>query len=170
MRSKTLIPAIVMALALATLLSACQGPLGARNPFARKSEPVVDMESSAGVTPPPVAEPGLPLATDQRFKDVPLPVGIKEDLERSYVYESAALQIGRMVYTSRESINALAQFFIRECPTADWTLQHVVQADGADLEFRKPAKRLDISIRDQGPTKGRLLVINLTPTEGSAGS
>lgn len=156
-------------LTVAFLLTACQGPLGTTNPFARKSEPVVDLNSpSPGVTPPPVPAPGLPLSTDQRFKDVPLPMGVKEDLERSYVYESSALQIGRMVYTSREPINALAQFFIRECPASDWKLQQVVQANGADLEFRKPGKRLDISIRDQGPAKGRLVVINLTPTEGNA--
>ena len=167
--TRRFIPAIALALGLVFVLGACQGPLGAKNPFARKSEPMVDMNGNPGVTPPPVAEPGLPLSTDQRFKDVPLPVGVKEDLERSYVYESSTLQIGRMVYTSRETINALAQFFIRECPTADWTLQHVVEADGADLEFRKQGKRLDVSIRDQGPTKGRLLIINLTPTEGNAG-
>lgn len=170
MVSKTLVfRAIPVAIGLVLTLGACQGPLGTTNPFARKSEPVVDMNGNPGVTPPPVAQPGLPLSTDQRFNDVPLPVGVKEDLDRSYVYESASLQIGRMVYTSRETVNALAQFFIRECPTANWTLQHVVQAEGADLEFRKPGKRLHIIVRDQGPTKGRLLVINLTPSEGSAG-
>jgi len=160
---------IILALTAATVITGCKtGPFSS-NPFSRKSEPVVDMNGDPGVTPAPVPEPGLPLATDQRFKDVPLPVGVKEDLERSYVYESSSLQIGRMVYTSREQINDLAQFFIRECPSADWKLEHVVQADGADLEFRKPGKRLDISIRDAGATKGRLVVVNLTPTDGSNG-
>jgi hypothetical protein len=147
----------------------CQSsPFGTSNPFARRSPaPVVDMSTGA-VIPPPVPEPGLALATDQRFKDVPLPVGVKEDLERSYVYESANLQIGRMVYTTREDVNSLAQFFIRECPSAQWQLEHVVQAGGADLEFRKPGKRLYVQIRNLGVTKGRLLIINLTPTEGRA--
>ena len=163
-------PFAIAAVLLAVFVGCQSSPFGTSNPFVRKSEPVVDMSGApVAVTPPPVAAPGLPLATDQRFRDVPLPVGVKEDLERSYVYESSSLQIGRMVYTSREPINALAQFFIRECPTADWKLEHVVQADGADLEFRKPGKRLDITVRDLGPTKGRLVVINLTPTEGSAG-
>ena len=167
---KRLLP-LTSALLVSTVLGfGCQSnPLGGSNPFARRSEPVVDMNTAPGVTPPPVAEPGLPLSTDQRFRDVPLPVGVKEDLERSYVYESSTLQIGRMVYTSRETVNALAQFFIRECPTADWKLEHVVQADGADLEFRKAGKRLDVTVRDLGPTKGRMVVINLAPTEGSAG-
>jgi len=105
----------------------------------------------------------LPLSAEQRFKDVPLPQDAHEDLERTYVYESGTLQIGRMVYTSKASINELAQFYIRECPAAEWKLERALQAGGAELLFRKPGKRLDVEIRSQGVGRSQLLVLNLTP-------
>ncbi|MBI4560280.1 MAG: hypothetical protein HY706_22050 [Candidatus Hydrogenedentes bacterium] len=152
---------------MAILLTACE-----TFPWPRKkasTEPVAEMETvdmSAGTQAPPVPEPGLPLASEQRFSDVPLPVGVKEDLARSYVFESATLQIGRMVYSTKASVNELAQFYIRECPATDWKLDNVIQAEGADLTFKKSGKRLHVTVRDQGMTRGRELILNLTPDSG----
>lgn len=142
------------------------------NPFAKSSTPppaelMEDSDTvppSAASAPPP--EPGLALSASQRFSDVPLPQGVTEDFEKTFVYEDANIQIGRMVYTTKASVNELAQFYIRECPTADWKLQNVIQADGADLLFLKADKRLVVTIRDLGITKGRQLVLIVTP-EGS---
>ncbi len=139
------------------------------NPFAKSSTPppaeLVEngdtMPPSAAAAPPP--EPGLALSASQRFADVPLPQNVNEDLEKTFVYEDADLQIGRMVYTTKASVNDLAQFYIRECPTADWKLQNVIQADGADLLFTKANKRLSVTIRDLGLTKGRQLILTVTP-------
>jgi hypothetical protein len=117
------------------------------------------------VTPAPV-DNTLPLAVEQRFKDIPLPADAREDLERTYVYESDTLEIGRMVYTSKSSVNDLAQFYIRECPVAGWTLGSVMQAEGATLHFSKPDKKLDVRITPQGVGRSNLLIINLTPSEG----
>jgi hypothetical protein len=108
-------------------------------------------------------EPGLQLAIDQRFSDIPLPLNLKPDTDRTYVFENRTLQIGRMVYASRDNVNDLAQFFIRECPAADWDLDSITQASGAELVFRKPGKRLAITIRDLGVSRARELVINMTP-------
>jgi len=116
---------------------------------------------SASSAPPP--EPGLALSASQRFTDVPLPQGVTEDFEKTFVYEDANIQIGRMVYTTKASVNELAQFYIRECPTADWKLQNVIQADGADLLFLKAKKRLEVTVRDLGITKGRQLILIVTP-------
>jgi hypothetical protein len=116
---------------------------------------------SATSAPPP--EPGLALSASQRFADVPLPQKVTEDFEKTFVYEDANTQIGRMVYTTKSSVNELAQFYIRECPTADWKLQNLIQADGADLLFLKANKRLKVTIRDLGITKGRQLVLTVTP-------
>ncbi len=151
-----------------TLVSGCQ----TGNPFAKSSTPPPAelMEDSA--TAPPTAtdvpppEPGLPLSASQRFADVPLPQGVTEDFEKTFVYEDANIQIGRMVYTTKASVSELAQFYIRECPTADWKLQNVIQADGADLLFLKANKRLKVTVRDLGITKGRQLILTVTP-EGS---
>jgi len=135
--------------------------------------PIEDLDTDEGnadnIDARPIAEspappePGLQLAIDQRFSDIPLPLDLKTDADRTYVFENRTLQIGRMVYSSRETVNDLAQFFIRECPAADWELDSITQASGAELVFRKPGKRLAITIRDLGVSRARELIINMTP-------
>lgn len=134
--------------------------------------PVEDIDADSGnegsmmdapIVDAPPPEPGLELAIDQRFSDIPLPLNLKPDPDRTYVFENRTLQIGRMVYTTRDSVNDLAQFFIRECPAADWELDSITQASGAELVFRKPGKRLAVTIRDLGVSRGRELIINMTP-------
>ncbi|MCC6491164.1 MAG: hypothetical protein IT364_26990 [Candidatus Hydrogenedentes bacterium] len=151
------------------VLSGCQ----TGNPFAKSSTPPPAELMEPADTAPPTAEPytappetGLALSPSQRFADVPLPQGAKEDPEKTFVYEDKTVQVGRMVYTSKASLNELAQFYIRECPAADWKLQNVIQADGADLLFLKAGKRLKVNVRDLGITKGRQLILTVTP-EGS---
>ena len=147
--------------------TACQ-----TNPFARRSDATAEIEplDSSGAAPqsseaPIVAPPGLALAPESRFADVPIPAGLTENLERTYVFESRNLQVGRMVYESKASVSELAQFYIREAPASDWKLDSVLQADGAELMFRKPGKRLQVSIHDAGMTRGRTLIVHLTPDE-----
>ncbi len=125
----------------------------------------ITLEEPNGVEAPVLPEPGLQLAPGQRFPDIPLPVGLEEDEERTYVYESSTIQIGRMIYTTRHQTNELADFFIREAPAADWSLQSMTQADGARLEFTKPGKRLLVSIRNLGVPRGRELTLDLTPID-----
>lgn len=137
-------------------------------PWQQKSpEPVAQLDSAdtaPGTTETTaVPEPGLALAPEQRFSDVPLPVGVVEDAERSFVYESSTLQIGRMVYTSKAAVNDVAQFYIRECPTTGWQLKEVTQAEGTRLIFKKQEKQLVISISNLGVGRGRQLVLLLTP-------
>jgi len=157
---------LVLVIVASVGLAACE-----TSPFQKKSsvDPTAELAplDSAPATPaPPAPEPGLKLAAEQRFKDVPLPSGVKEDLEHSFIYESQSLQIGKMAYTSKSGVNELAQFYIRECPAAGWKLDDVTQADGADLSFKKPGKKLKIIIRNSGITKGRSLTISLTPDAG----
>jgi hypothetical protein len=148
------------------MLPACESlPMRQSSP-----PPVDDLDSTdndaAMLSEPPPPELGLQLSPEQRFSDIPLPTGLKNDLDRTYVFESKTLQIGRMVYTTRDDVNALAQFFVRECPAADWQLESITQAAGADLVFRKSGKRLSITIRDLGVSRGRELIINMTPEGG----
>ena len=110
------------------------------------------------------AETGLAASSETRFPDVPLPIGVKEDMQRTFVYESDSLQIGRMVYTSKHSVNEVAQFYIREAPKFNWILTSVLQAEGTHLSFEKSGKRMLIVVRVSGIIKGgSLLIINLTP-------
>lgn len=155
--------ALSVGLATVLLMTACSSMPFNRNASAPRAEPTA-MDSGENAEPLLLPEPGLPLSTDRRFDDVPLPMGVKEDLDRTYVYQTEALNIGRMVYTTKASVNELAQFYLKECPLTGWKLDTVLQADGAELTFEKPGMRLRVSIRDLGlMRRGRMLVLYLTP-------
>lgn len=157
---------LCVGIALVFLLTSCQLFRGRRNQDAPPPD-LGEAYSNEGGEAPVVPDVGLPMSTEQRFSDVPVPAGVKEDLERSYVYESATLQIGRMVYTIRATVNQLTQFYIDECAALDWKLESVLQADGAELSFVRPGKRLRVTIRSLGVARGgSLLVVHMTP-EGS---
>lgn len=140
----------------------------------KKQEPLPPVEllddtaapQGAAVAPPPDTS-GLTLSANQRFKEVPLPEKAKEDLDRSYIYESSTLQIGRMVYNIRADINSLAQFYINESPAAGWKLESLQQATGnAYLLFRKPGKRLEVTIQPLGIGRGQRLILHMVPDGG----
>jgi hypothetical protein len=153
-------------LALIVALSACETLPWEKSSSNDTTDPGAMTETGNGTPAPVVAPPGLVLSAEQRFADVPLPAGVKEDVDRTYVYESRDLQIGRMVYTIRETVNEVAQFYIRECPAAGWSLTTSMQASGAQLSFDKSNKHLDIMIRNVGlPRGGTELVLNLTPKD-----
>ncbi len=158
---------LVLAITMSGLV-ACQGVSMPKMPgFGRSSTPP-PTDDALGGTPatPAISGSGLAISTSQRFPDIPLPVGLKDDPERSFVYESSSLALGRMVYTSKSTVNELAQFFIDECPAADWQLDRVIQANASEMVFRKPGKRLDISIQDLGIGRGRRLSITMVPDTG----
>lgn len=155
-------------LVLSAMLGACTTM---QNPFQKASTPPPaelppDTPPPAAEPGPPPPEPGLPLAPTQRFADVPLPQGAKEDPEKTFVYEDRTLQIGRMVYSTRATVNELAQFYINEAPTGGWKLVNNIQAAGQELQFVKPGKRLTVIVRDLGPAKGRQLWLTVTPDPG----
>jgi hypothetical protein len=141
-------------LAAGILLTACQSGSfskhGAANPAT---------VSGGGPSP-------IPAMARTRFSDVPLPQGIKEDIERSYVYESASLQVGRMVYNVGKSVTNVAQFYINEAPRHGWQLTSMLQAEGAQITFEKPAKRMWVSVSPDGlRDKNSRLVIHVVPEE-----
>ncbi len=146
-------------IALATLLAACQ-----TDGQFTDVEMLDDTSGKSGNGNVAPASASLPLATEQRFTDIPLPANLREDLNRTYVYQAPDLEIGRMVYTSKEQVQDLAQFFIQEYPMADWTLKSSTQAENAVfLTFTKPGKRLDVTINSGGMTRSQELVLHLVP-------
>ena len=156
----------------ALMLQACNGNM----PWQKSAPPVAPIEpaplppAGGSYTAPIVGQPGLPLSPDQRFKDVPLPQGAKPDLERTFVYESSALHVGRMVYTSRAGLTDLAQFYIQEAPTGQWRLQDTIEAEkSVTLLFNKAGSRMVVQVQDLGIAKGRRLMITVTPESGTGG-
>ena len=158
----------VLTVALAIALGACQSM---QNPFQKSSTPppaempppAAPAAAPAAQPGPPPPEPGLALSPSQRFADVPLPIGAREDVDKTFVYEDKNLQIGRMVYTTRSTVNELAQFYINEAPTGAWKLVNNIQAGGQELQFVKLNKRLTVIVRDLGAPKGRQLWLTVTP-------
>lgn len=144
---------------LSLTLVACQS-----NPFNRNQSAGGDSSLDDALLLPA----GLQPANAQRFPDLPLPMNAKENVDRTYVFESRSLQIGRMVYTVKEPINDVAQFYIRECPNLGWTMDSALQADGIILIFKRPGKRLVVSITKSGmANRGALLILNYTPDDQS---
>lgn len=143
----------------------CAAVFAACNTTPDELQPIEPEETGfASPAASPHGDLGLALAPQQRFPDVPLPADLREDTARTYVYQAPGIEVGRMVYTTKASTNDIAQFFIRECPAADWKLDSVTQAEnGVQLIFNKPGKRLDVSARDQGLARSRELVLHLTP-------
>ena len=130
-------------------------------------EPMTEFYVDPVVEPLPEPVSRLGIAPYRRFSDMPLPAGAKEDQERTYVYESSRLQIGRMIYTAKGTLNELTQFFIEEYKVEGWTLKSVLRAEGADLLFGKPGKGLRVTIAPSTrTTRGRQVTLNLVPAEG----
>ena len=162
----------VLLLAGLVFLPACKSMPWER----RSSQPVAQQQQQGdplsatkdpSYTAPVVEAPGLALSPDQRFKDIPLPVGLKEDLDRTFVYQSSSLEVGRMVYSTRSTIYELTQFFLTECPTAGWKLRNVLEAEAKTLVFTKPGKELEIVVTPLSVASGRRVSITLRPAAES---
>ncbi len=125
--------------------------------------------SSSVAEAPIPPETGLLMAVEQRFSDIPLPANARQIPERSYVFESGTLQVGRMVYISKAAMTELAQFYIKQLPTAEWTRESLTESDRVHMVFTKPGKRLDIEIVEQGVSRPRMMIINLQPVAKDGG-
>jgi hypothetical protein len=105
-----------------------------------------------------------------RFSDVPLPEGVKEDIARSYVYESSSLQVGRMVYKVKQRVTNVAQFYITEAPKYGWELTNMLQAEGAQMTFEKEGRRMWVSVTPLGlMDRNSRLVLHVVPDESHGG-
>ena len=137
-------------------------------PWKKKKEqpPVELLDETKSASTNGITETGTTLVPGpQRFKDVPLPDKVKEDFDRSYVYESGSLQVGRMVYNIRADVNDIAQFYVKECPKHGWKLDNVIQGDGIQLNYSKEGKKLQVNIYPRGLIKPKQLILTLTPPE-----
>lgn len=158
---------IVLLMVAMAVLPACKSGMPwqqrSNQPVAEPVDPLAAKDTKEPYQAQVIESPGLALSPEQRFKDIPLPIGLKEDLDRTFVYQSSTLEVGRMVYSSRASVYDLAQFFLKECPTAGWKLRNVLEAEGKTLVFTKSGKELEIVVLPLGVTVGRRVSITLRP-------
>ncbi|MCF6286922.1 MAG: hypothetical protein L3K26_17295 [Candidatus Hydrogenedentes bacterium] len=138
-------------------------------PFKRSDDPPVELLNDKGEATAPVAEPGLTPAMARRFKDVPLPSGLREDTEQTFVFDSKATQVARMVYYTKDSLRDLAQFFIKRAPEEGWKVVSTTQVDDSvNLLFAKTGRRMDVNINRQGVGRSnRLVILYLPEADGS---
>ena len=138
-------------------------------PFQKKSDPPVELLDDKGESAGPGAEPGLAPALARRFKEVPIPQGLREDQDRTFVYDSKSTQVARMVYYTKDSLSDLARFYHKYAPEQGWKLVSPTQVDqSVSRLFPKPGRRLDVSASRQGVGRNNKLVILYLPEEGGA--
>jgi len=154
---------VLFAIALLLAAAGCE-----TTPFQKKSDPPVELLNSSGAAAPAISAPGLAPAMARRFRDVPLPQGLREDTDRSFVYDSQATQVARMVYFTKDSMGDLAQFYMKYAPDEGWKLVSTTQVDkSVSLLFSKPGRRLDVSASRQGVGRSNKLVILYLPEDGT---
>lgn len=140
-------------------------------PWQKKEPPLAQYDAEgnpiAGSNSSTTSLQGSP---DQRFVDVPVPDGTVLDDERTFVWENPKLnlQVGHMVYTTRADAGEVAQFYINECKAIGWTLVSATQAEGAQLLFTKPGRKLVVTVspsteRIKNLGRGRRLTLDYTP-------
>lgn len=139
-------------------------------PFQKSSDdpPVELLDDNKGAETA-LSDPGLAPALARRFKAVPIPQGLREDRERSFVYDSKSTQVARMVYNSKHGLAELARFYLKYAPEEGWTLVSTTQVDeSVSLLFTKPGRRLEVSASRQGVGRSNKLVILYLPEESPA--
>ena len=137
-------------------------------PFKKSENPPVELLDSKDGAAPATTGTGLIPAMARRFKEVPLPEGLREDTDRSFVYDSKSTQVARMVYYAKDSLGELAQFYIKYAPEEGWKLVSTTQVDqSVTLLFTKPGRRLDVTASRQGVGRGNQLVILYLPEDGA---
>lgn len=157
----------VWILAASMLIGGCESM-----PFQGDADPPVKLlsDSEKGSYTPP-AEPvmGIPASSHKRFNEIPLPDNLREDTQRTFVYDSRTVKIGKMVYYSKNSVNELAQFYITNAPLDNWTLVSTTQSDDSVLLFFvKPGKRLNVESIRGGVGRSNELILNYLPAEDPA--
>ncbi len=141
-------------IAAVCLLTACQS-----GSFSKRGAANPSTVSQGAASP-------LPAMARTRFSDVPLPEGIKEDIERSYVYESSSLQVGRMVYKVNQRVTTVAQFYMTEAPKYSWQLTSMLQAEGAQMTFEKVGRKMWVSVTPLGlMDRSSRLIIHVVPDD-----
>ena len=100
----------------------------------------------------------IPIAPDSRIPDIPVPAGFNFDREHSFVFQNSRLDVGRIQYHGKASIEDVAQFYLDEMMQHNWELQNVTEHGTIMLFFDKPGKSCQVLLSP----KGRSVVIQVS--------
>jgi hypothetical protein len=94
---------------------------------------------------PPVGEQ----ARYYHFQDVLIPHGLKAEMDKSFIYETPSLKVGRLVFSGRVQAHSLVDFFAANMEKDGWKLVNKFGFKDVVLNFSKPAKNCTINIYDR---------------------
>ena len=83
---------------------------------------------------------GIPLAPAFRIADIPIPAGFSYDRDHSYVYQDSEVEVGKVLYSGKEPIGEVAQFYSDEMPRYNWTLLNMIEEGNIAMQFEKEGK------------------------------
>lgn len=106
---------------------------------------------------------GIPLAPDFRIADIPVPAGFAFDRDSSFVFQNAAIEVGKIQYVGKEEITDVAQFYVDEMPRYEWTLLNVSEHRTISLTFDKPQKSCLVLLSPK--VRGTLVQISFYPKQ-----
>ncbi len=105
--------------------------------------------------------PGLPIASDFRIPDVPVPADFELVRGESFVFQNPAFDVGQVTYAGKEPVASVAQFYIDEMPRYGWKLLNVAEHDSVTLYFDKPDKTATVLLVPKG--RGTTVEIGFFP-------
>lgn len=97
----------------------------------------------------------LPLASEFKLKDVPIPEGFSLNRKESFIFQDAQLRVGRLIYEGREDYTELAHFFSLEMPKRGWKLRNKVEYEHITLNFEKQKEFCTIILGTMALRKSR---------------
>lgn len=95
---------------------------------------------------------GMPLAADFRIADLPMPADFDFDREHSFVFQNSRMDVGRIQYKGKASIEDVAQFYLDEMTNYNWVLVNVTEHGSIMLFFEKPDKSAQVVLSSKART------------------
>jgi hypothetical protein len=83
------------------------------------------------------------------FQDVLIPGELKVKMDESFIYETPALRVGKLVFSGRVEAQSLTNFFARNMERDGWTLVNKFGFKDVVLNFSKPNRNCTVNILDK---------------------
>ncbi len=83
------------------------------------------------------------------FDDILFPPGLKLEMDKSFIYETSSLTVGRLILSGRVQAYSLLNFFTQNMEKDGWNLVNKFGVKDVVLNFSKPNMSCTINIYDR---------------------
>jgi hypothetical protein len=83
------------------------------------------------------------------FEDVLIPQALKLEMDKSFIYETPSLKVGRLVFSGRVEPYSLLNFFTNNMEKDGWVLVNKFGFKDVVLNFSKPNRNCTVNIYDR---------------------